>query len=105
MAVITGVINKAISPAIITNYKSVLDSASGMFETDMPYDTIIKLIQTQITKEIKWNITSYAVDGTGAYKKPYSLGFEAYVMIPDQSTVNKAKELMAVVRNGGVPKV
>ena len=105
MAVITGVINKATSPAILTNYKSVLNSASGMFETDMPYEMITKLIQNQITNGTKWNITSYSVDGTGTYRQPYSLGFSVYVMIPDQSTVNKAKELMAVVRDGGIPKV
>lgn len=105
MAVITGVINKATSPAIITNYKSVLDSASGMFETDMPYEMITKLIQNQLTNGTKWNITTYSVDGTGTYRQPYSLGFSVYVMIPDQATVNKAKELMAVVRDGGIPNV
>ena len=103
MAVIEGVINKATSPAIITNYKSVLNSATNAFETDMPYKMITKLIQNQLKNGTKWNITSYSVDGTGTYRQPYSLGFSAYVMIPDETTVEKAKDLMAAVRNGEIP--
>lgn len=105
MAVITAVINKATSPAIITNYKSVLDSVPGAFETDMPYEMITKLVQNQLKNGTKWNITSYSVDGTGTYRQPYSLGFSVYVMIPNQTTVDKAKELMATVRDGGIPEV
>ena len=42
------------------------------------------------------------MDGTGATEKPYSMSQKAYVMVPDYSTVDKAKDLMAKVRNGEV---
>lgn len=43
---------------------------------------------------------SYSVDGTGDTQKPYSMSAKAYVMIPDQTTVDKAKVLMKKVREG-----
>ncbi len=103
MAVIKGVIDKATGPAIIMNYKSTLDSLAGAFETNMSYETITGLIQNQINKGTKWNVVSYSVDGTGASRKPYSLSTKAYVMIPNQTTVDKAKALIAQVENGEVP--
>ena len=103
MAVIKGVIDKATSPAIITNYKQTLDSLSGAFETDMPYERITELIKQQLSSGTKWNVTSYSADGTGTHRKPYSLGFNAYVMIPDTATVEHGTELMKQVRDGLVP--
>ena len=43
MKVIQGVINKATSPDILKNYLSLLDSLSGCFETNIPYDVITSL--------------------------------------------------------------
>lgn len=100
MAVIKAVINKAIGPAIIMNYKNILDSVAGSFDTNMPYDMITNLIKTQITSQKKWNVVSYSVNGTGDSRKPYSSSSNAYVMIPDEETINHAKELMNQVKNG-----
>ena len=100
MAVIKGVIDKATGPAILMNYKSTLDSLAGSFDTNMPYDMITKLIQNQLKEGTKWNVVSYSANGTGASKKPYSLSSNAYVMIPDQQTVDHAKDLIHRVKNG-----
>lgn len=105
MAVINGVIQKATSStAALTNYKAVLDGVTGSFETNMPYDYIAELIQLQLTRGTKWNVVSYSVDGTGDSQKPYSMSSRAYVMIPNQGTVDHAKELIAQVKNGQVPQ-
>ncbi len=103
MAVIKGVIDKATSPAIIANYKQTLDSLKGAFETDMPYERITELIKRQLAKGTKWNVTSYSADGTGAWRRPYSLGFNAYVMLPDMTTIEHGTELMKQVRDGEIP--
>lgn len=104
MAVIKGVIQKATtSTAMLTNYKAVLDGITDSFETDMPYDYIAELIQLQLSRGTKWNVVSYSVDGTGASKKPYSMSSRAYVMIPNEETVNHAKSLIEQVKNGEVP--
>ena len=105
MAVIKAVIDKFMSPSMLQNYTEILDSISGNFDTNIPYDLIAKLIKNQLQDNPKWNITSYAVNGTGASKKPYSLGTNAYVMIPDQTTVDKAISLINQVKNGEVPTV
>lgn len=104
MAVVKGVINKAIGPAIIMNYKNILNGLAGSFDTNMPYEMITELIQNQIINRTKWNIVSYSVNGTGASKKPYSLSTNAYVMIPDEETVDHAKELINKVKNGEILK-
>lgn len=100
LAVIEGVINKALSPELLKNYTSVLNGMEGSFETNVPYDMIASLVREQLDKGGSWNVVSYSVDGTGDTQKPYSMSQKAYVMIPDQSTVEKAKSLMEMVRNG-----
>lgn len=100
LEVVKGVINKAVSPALLKNYTSILDSIKGSFETSIPYDEIAKLVRDQLDKGTKWNMVSYAVNGTGATRKPYSLSQKAYVMIPDEDTVAEAKRLMEQVLSG-----
>ena len=102
MAVIKGVINKAMSPAILKNYTQLLESVSGCFETSMPYDKIAELVRNQLEEGGSWNIVSISVDGTGATKKPYSMSSKAYVMIPDQETVDAATEKIQQVINGEI---
>lgn len=100
MAVIEGVIKKALSPDLLRNYTSVLSGVEGSFETNVPYDMIASLVRDQLNSGGTWNVVSYSVDGTGDTQKPYSMSQKAYVMVPDYTTVDKAKELMAQVRNG-----
>lgn len=102
MAVIKAVINKAMSPAILTSYTELMESISGNFETSMPYDVIADMVREQLDKGGSWNVVTYSVDGTGDSRKPYSLSTNAYVMIPDQSTVDAAIEKINQVRSGAI---
>lgn len=102
MAVIKGVIDKALSPEILTSYSSILSSLDGCFGTNITYEEIAQLLQQQLTNGGSWTIVSYSVDGTGATEKPYSMSQNAYVMVPDYNTVDKAKSLMQKVRDGEV---
>ena len=44
----------------------------------------------------RWQVTSIDVDGTGATSPTYSMGsMPLYVMIPDQKTVDAAKQQIA----------
>lgn len=101
MAVIKGVINKALSTELLKNYTSVLEGVEGSFETNVPYSLIAKIVRQELTNGGSWNIVSYSVDGTGDTQKPYSMSQNAYVMVPDESTVEHAKSLMQQVRDGG----
>ena len=100
MAMIKAVINKCLSTDILSNYMDVLNKAAGSFETNVPYDLIASVVREQLKGGGGWNISSYSVDGTGDSQKPYSMSQKAYVMIPDQTTVDKAKDLMRRVREG-----
>ena len=100
MAVIKAVIAKAMSPDILKNYSSVIESLDGCFGTNITYEEIAEILQDQLKNGGTWNVVTYSVNGTGAKEKPYSLSQPAYVMIPDETTVDKAKELMAKVRDG-----
>lgn len=102
MAVIKGVINAAVSPALLTNFSGIMDSIAGSFETSMPYEEIAALVRKQLEEGGGWNVVSYSVDGTGASKKPYSLSTNAYVMVPDYNTVNTAIAMMEQVKNGEI---
>ena len=102
MAVIKGIMNKALSPALLSNYTGIMESVAGSFETSVPYDVLADMVRTQLDEGGSWNIVSYSVDGSGASKKPYSLSTNAYVMVPDYDTVTTAIELMNQVKNGQI---
>lgn len=102
MAVITAVINKAMSPELLSSYTSVLSAVEGSFETNISYDKIAELVRDQLANGGSWNIVSYSVDGSGDTRQPYSMSAYAYVMVPDQATVDKAKVLMQQVIDGEV---
>ena len=77
-------------------------SVSGNFETSMPYDMIAELVRDQLDKGGSWNIVSCSVDGTGDTRRPYSMSETAYVMIPDQATVDAAIAKINQVKNGEI---
>lgn len=100
--VIKGVVKKVASTEMLTNYSEVLASVKDCFETDMPYPMVTELIRTQLTNILNWNIQSYTVQGTDASEIPFSMNVPVYVMIPDQSMVDRAKDLFARVRAGEI---
>jgi len=104
MEVIKGVIKKAASSALLKNYTKVMEGIAGSFELNMPYDVFSGLVRNQIDDNPKWNVVSYAVNGTGASRRPYSLSTNAYVMLPDYDTVAHAKELIKQIKEGEIPK-
>lgn len=102
-AVITAMIQKATSPAIITGASKILSSVSGNVDTDFPQSDIQALIKSQISDGGSWNIKSMAASGTGDSQYCYSYsGSKLYVMQPNVSSVNKIKTVIESLRNGEV---
>ena len=64
-AVITAMIKKAVSPAILVGANGILNSVSGNVDTNMSQDQIQTLIKTQLSDGGAWNIKSVAAEGTG----------------------------------------
>ena len=88
------------SPELLLNYSSLMSALEGSFETSIPYDTLSTIVREQLNSGGSWNIVSYSVDGTGDSQIPYSMSQYAYVMVPDESTVETAKSLIAQVYAG-----
>lgn len=104
LALVRGVINKAMSVDMLLHYTEVLDAVEGSFEMSMPYDTLSTIVKNQLESPAKWNIVSYSATGTGAEEVPYSMSQSAYVMIPDKDSVAKAKDLIQQVYAGATIK-
>lgn len=102
-AVITAMIQKVTSPAIITGATRILTSVSGSVDTDMPQADIQALIKSQISSGGSWNVKSMAATGTGDSQYCYSYsGSRLYVMQPNLSSVNKIKNAIQALENGDV---
>ena len=102
MAVIQGVINKVLSPEILKNYTSVLEAVEGNFETTVPYELVAELVRTQLENGGSWDIITHSADGRGSSQIPYSMSVYAYVMIPNQETVDQAKRMIAAMENNEI---
>ena len=103
MAVIRAVLDKVMSPSMLQNYTTMLDTVEGSFETSVPYDLISKLVRQQLDQGGEWNIVSYSVTGSDQWAKSPLLGdTEVSVMEPDMTTVETAKGLMRQVRDGNI---
>ena len=102
MKVIDAMLNKIKSPALLMGFSKIMDSAADCFVTSLSQNQISALVRMQLSDFAEWNIESYTVTGSsGSSTKCYSAkGQKLYVMKPDESSVNKAKELIASVLGG-----
>ena len=95
MKVIEAVIKKCQSQALLENYDEILNNISESFQTNMAKESIQSLVRFQLNRSPKWDIITYSVSGQGTSDYTYSAPSQrAYVMIPDESTINVAKGLL-----------
>ncbi len=102
MAVIEGMINKLLSPAIITNYSSLLASVSDSMETSMSNQEITDLVRSQIDSPASWDILSQEVTGSFDSRSTYSMSQLLSVIIPDEESVATASAAIQHILDGGV---
>ena len=102
MKVIDAMLNKIKSPALLMGFSKIMDAAADCFVTSFSQDQISALVRMQLGDLAAWDIESYTVTGSsGSSTKCYSAkGQKLYVMKPDESSVNKAKEMIASVLGG-----
>lgn len=99
--VVMGIIDKMTSSSVLANYTDLMDALGDTFQTTMSASEIQELIQYQMDKMPSWTVEQYMVDGTGDTLMCAELGQAAYVMVPDQTTVELAKRKIAAVMDGG----
>ena len=98
--VLMAIVDKITSPAIVTNYASIMDSMADTFSTTMSSQEISDLIKYQLNSNPKWKMEQYMVNGTGDTLMCAELGNAAYVMVPNKDTVTKASKKIEAVMNG-----
>ncbi len=92
MAVIEALIKKMATSDMLKNYGEVLDAISDSMITSMSYDEISNLVKFQLNNMQSWEVLKYSVNGFDSANVTYSVGGTVYVMEPDYTTVEKAKD-------------
>lgn len=91
--VLSAIIDKILSTSIITNYNNLLDALNKEFLTNISNKDITDLIKWQIDGMYSWNIETISLDGSNAFDYTYSYkNQKLYVMMPDEESINSAKE-------------
>ena len=93
MQVIKATIQKLESAETLKNYANVMDQMSGSFQTDMTKDEVGYYVQSTLDNG-GWEVLTYSVGGGDSSQKCYSLGSNAYVMMPNEEDIKYAKELI-----------
>ena len=100
-AVITAMIQKAVSPAILMGASELLETVSGNVDTNMTTEQIQDLIKSQLDDPQPWKIKSMAAEGTGDSQYCYSApGVPLYVTQPNYDSVNQIADAIKAVENG-----
>lgn len=98
MYVMEGVMKKLASLDSNISISDLLQSLSDAYDTDMPYTTMIGLIAAEYTHLGEYTIENFSVTGSDGNAKPYSMSSNAYVMYPDENSVNEAKEKIQEIK-------
>lgn len=102
-AVITAMIEKAVSPAILTGANQIFESVSNNVDTDMSQADIQTLIKTQLADGRSWNIKSMSATGTDDRQYCYSYSSSTlYVMQPNYESIDKIKIVIQALQNGEI---
>ncbi|MCL2842919.1 MAG: LCP family protein [Oscillospiraceae bacterium] len=103
-AVISAILRRAMSPAILTGANAILSSVETGMDTNMTYEQIQALIRDQLRLSYSWNMKSVGVDGahghsTNCFSMP---GTSLFVIRPDMEQVNVVREQIAALQRGEV---
>ena len=102
-ALIEALYRKCTSKSIIIKYNNLLNSISNSFVTNISSNRITSLAKMQLANNYSWTITTNSLDGTNSSNYTYSIpNQKSYVMEPDETSIEKAKELIEEVTNGKV---
>lgn len=103
MAMIRAIMDKAMSPALITGYLELMDSVSDSFVTNMPKGCIADLVKLQLNEGGSWNVVSNSVNGYVSEAYTYSDDSRLLsVMLQDEASVQYARELIDRCESGEV---
>mgnify|MGYP002519280873 FL=1 len=91
--VLTAIIHKATTPAVLKNANELIAGVSDSVQTNMTNEEMSKFIQMQLDDPSSWKVESQAVSGKGDNQSCYSSGSQLlYVMWPDEAAVQNAAD-------------
>ena len=97
-AVLSAIIQKAASPAILTSANQILGNIGDSVETNMTHDEMAQLINMQLSEGGSWEVESQAASGKGDNQSCFSSGSQQlYVMWPDEAVVGELSRKMKQV--------
>jgi len=100
-AVLTAMIKKMMTPALLTSANGILNSVQENAETNMGQSQIQSLVKMQLSEGGSWDIISMAAEGTGDKQYCYSYSDSAlYVTLPDAASVAEISAAIDSVMNG-----
>ncbi|MBR0085991.1 MAG: LCP family protein [Lachnospiraceae bacterium] len=102
MAVLSAMIDKAMSPSIITSYASIMSEMSDCMVTSMTDSEIKKFVKMQLDDGGSWNVKSVNATGFNSNDYCYTLGAYSYVMEPDSESINAIKTQIDALYRGEV---
>ncbi len=98
---LTAILQKAMSPAILTGMNQILNNVSDCIQTNMTYEEMARLINRQLSDPGDWTIESVAAVGTSDRQRCYSTGRRSvYVIWPDEESVAEISDRMKEVLSG-----
>lgn len=100
--VLEAMIQKAMSPAILTSYAGIMASLQDSFVTSMPSSDITSLVKLMLKDGSGWNMVKASAEGTGATDYCYSLGQSASVVVPDEDSVARIKAQIQALYDGEI---
>jgi polyisoprenyl-teichoic acid--peptidoglycan teichoic acid transferase len=91
--IIKGIINKVIEPQTFLKIENLVSVASKSVVTNIPIESVMNLVQEQISDNTPWTISTSALTGKGDYQGTYSMGMKRllYVSWPDQTVLAELK--------------
>ena len=99
--VIMAIMNKLMTPSVLSNYKQILEKLEGTFETNMSSEDIKAFIRMQIADLKGYEMINQYLDGAG--KLTYGLysmpNGELYTMIPNEETLQQATQKINEIKN------
>jgi LCP family protein required for cell wall assembly len=92
--VLSAILQRLASPAILTNYSSIIGALNGTFTTNFTSNEVARFVRFQLDVQPNWNIQHSAVVGThtwGVTTYTYP-DLKLYVAMPQQDSIDAAKE-------------
>ena len=98
--ILKAIINKLISPSIITSYPSLLEAISGTFITDLTTEEITSFIQHQIDTSKHWVYEQYYLQSIDDWGYSVEVGDMQYMGYPVEETIVTGRNKIEAVLSG-----